>query len=72
MSNSKFLVGSKVWAAVAETSVLGGGRHRAKIENIVEDMFDGTILYLVKIKGTVVPVREGAMELMKIKSNGRL
>lgn len=49
-----------------------GGRHRGKIENIVKDMFDGTVLYLVKIKGTVVPVREGAIELMKIKQNGRL
>ena len=39
----------------------GGGKHRGIIENVVADMYDGTPLFLVKIKGDVVVVREGAM-----------
>lgn len=32
------------------------------IDNIVPDMFDGSVLYIIKTKGgAVVPVREDAM-----------
>lgn len=63
-------VNQKVFITLAETSVIGGGRHRGVIENVVRDMFDDSILYLVKTKGGhVVPVRDGAIELYKTKSN---
>ena len=39
-----------------------GGKHRGVIENIVRDMFDGTILYLIKTCGVVIPAREEAIE----------
>ena len=69
MTNNKttFAVNSRVWVTVAETSPLGGGRHRGVIENVVKDMFDDTILYLVKTCGTVVPAREEALEEIKTK-----
>ena len=39
-----------------------GGRHRGIIDNIVPDMFDGSVLYIIKTKGgVVVPVREDAI-----------
>ena len=40
----------------------GGGRHRGVVENVVRDMFDNTILYLVKTCGVVIPAREEALE----------
>lgn len=43
----------------------GGGRHRGVIENVVKDMFDDTILYLVKTCGVVIPAREEALESYK-------
>ena len=62
---SKYDVNSKVWVTVAETSPLGGGRHRGVVENVVRDMFDSTILYLVKTCGVVIPAREEALESYK-------
>lgn len=39
-----------------------GGRHKGVIDAIVPDMFDGSILYIVKAtSGIVVPVREDAL-----------
>ena len=37
------------------------------IENVVKDMFDGTVLYLVKTCGIVVPAREEALEEIETK-----
>ena len=62
---SKYDVNSKVWVTVAETSSLGGGRYRGVVENVVRDMFDDTILYLVKTCGVVIPAREEALESYK-------
>lgn len=63
MNAMKFNVKQRVWFTVADTSPLGGGRHRGLIENIVSDIFDGSVLYLIKTKGgAIVPVREGAIE----------
>lgn len=60
---TKFKLKQKVWFTVADTSPLGGGRHRGIIDDIVADMFDKLVLYIVKTKGgTVVPVREEAIE----------
>ena len=56
-----FVVKQKVHVSLPETSKLGGGRHRGIIENIVADMYDGSPLFLVRIKGDIVAVREGAM-----------
>lgn len=39
-----------------------GGRHRGVIENVERDMFDNTILYLVRSRGLVIPVRAEALE----------
>ena len=64
-SLKKYEVNSKVWVTVAETSPIGGGRHRGVIENVVKDMFDDTILYLVKTCGVVIPAREEALESYK-------
>lgn len=44
-----------------------GGGHRGVIENVVRDMFDNTILYLVKTCGVVIPAREEALESYKSK-----
>lgn len=39
-----------------------GGRHKGTIDAIVPDMFDGSVLYIVKSSsGIVVPVREDAL-----------
>ena len=60
---TKFKLRQKVWFTVADTSPLGGGRHRGIIDNIVADMFDKSVLYIVKAQGgAVVPVREEAIE----------
>lgn len=68
----EFFVNQKVWVSVADTSPLGGGRHRGRIENIVRDMFDGSILYLIKTKGgAIIPAREGAIEAYKQKSKNQ-
>ena len=62
MNTAKFTLKQKVWFVVADTSPLGGGRHKGIIDNIVPDMFDGSVLYIIKTKGgAVVPVREDAM-----------
>lgn len=59
---SNYSVNDKVWFIVAESSPLGGGRHKGLIDDIVPDMFDGSILYIVKTAdGFVVPVREDAL-----------
>lgn len=40
-----------------------GGRHKGVIDAIVPDMFDGSILYIVKTNsGVVIPVREDALD----------
>lgn len=40
-----------------------GGRHKGVIDAIVPDMFDGSVLYIVKSSsGIVVPVREDALD----------
>lgn len=65
MNEAKYDVNSKVWVTVADTSSLGGGRHRGVVENVVRDMFDNTILYLVKTCGVVIPAREEAIENYK-------
>lgn len=63
-----FNLNQRVNIVLAETSPLGGGKHRGVIENIEKDMFDGTTLYLVKTKGgAIVPVREGAISPYKTK-----
>lgn len=66
MEAAKYLVKQKVWVTVAETSSFGG-RHRGVVENIVQDMFDGTILYLVSTCGNIIPAREEALEAYKSK-----
>lgn len=39
-----------------------GGRHKGVIDAVVSDMFDGSILYIVKTNsGVVIPVREDAL-----------
>lgn len=44
-------------------SIRGGGRHKGVIDAIVPDMFDGSVLYIVKSSsGIVVPVREDALD----------
>lgn len=44
-------------------SIRGGGRHKGVIDAVVPDMFDGSILYIVKTNsGIVVPVREDALD----------
>lgn len=44
-------------------SIRGGGRHKGVIDVIVPDMFDGSVLYIVKSSsGIVVPVREDALD----------
>lgn len=72
MEATKYSVKQKVWVTVAETSLLGGGRHRGVIENVVRDMFDGTILYLVSTRGSVIPAREEALEAYKSKKGKSL
>lgn len=67
MNEANFSVNSKVWVTVAETSPLGGGRHRGVVENVVRDMFDNTVLYLVKTCGVVIPAREEALESYRTK-----
>lgn len=62
-----YRVNSKVWVTVAETSPIGGGRHRGVIENVVKDMFDYSNLYLIKTCGIVIPAREEALEPYKSK-----
>lgn len=60
---SKYSVKDKVWFIVADSSPLGGGRHKGVIDAVVADMFDGSILYIVKTtSGFVVPVREDALD----------
>lgn len=71
MNTAKYTVNQKVWVTVAETSLLGGGRHRGVIENVVKDMFDYSTLYLVKTCGAVIPAREEALEEYKIKQKQR-
>ena len=40
-----------------------GGRHKGVIDAVVADMFDGSILYIVKsTSGFVIPVREDALD----------
>lgn len=66
-------VNQKVYVTVAETSVIGGGRHRGTIENIVQDMFDHTPLYLVRTKGgVIVSVGEAAIESYKSKNKKKI
>lgn len=46
-----------------------GGRHRGIIDNIVSDIFDGSVLYIIKTKGgVVVPVREDAITPIGVKN----
>lgn len=61
---SKYSVNDKVWFIVAESSPLGGGgRHKGVIDAVVPDIFDGSILYIVKTNsGIVVPVRQDALD----------
>lgn len=62
MKKTKYDVRQRVWFTVAETSPLGGGRHKGVVDSVTTDIFDGSTLYLVKAKGgAVVPVREEAM-----------
>ena len=43
--------------------LLGGGKHKGVIDSITEDLFDGSLLYIIKAKGgAMVPVREGAIK----------
>lgn len=67
METTRYTVNQRVWISVAESSPLGGGKHRGVVENIVKDMFDDSILYLVKTCGVVIPVREEAMSEYKSK-----
>lgn len=48
-----------------------GGKHRGVVENVVKDMFDGSILYLVSTCKTVIPVREEAVEEYKSKRKNK-
>ena len=42
---------------------MGGGKHKGVIDSITEDLFDGSLLYIIKAKGgAMVPVREGAIK----------
>ena len=67
---AKFKLRQKVWFVVADTSPLGGGRHRGVIANVVADMFDKSVLYIVETKGgAVVPVREEAIEEYRTKKH---
>ena len=51
----------------------GGGRHRGIIDNIVADMFDKSVLYIVKAKGgAVVPVREEAIEEYRTRKHEKV
>lgn len=51
----------------------GGGRHRGIIDNIVADMFDKSVLYIVKTKGgAVVPVREEAIEEYRTRKHEKV
>ena len=60
---SKYSIKDKVWFIVAESSPLGGGRHKGVIDAVVSDMFDGSILYIVKTNsGVIIPVREGTLD----------
>lgn len=60
---SKYSIKDKVWFIVAESSPLGGGRHKGVIDAVVSDMFDSSILYIVKTNsGVVIPVREDALD----------
>ena len=39
----------------------GGGTHYGKIRNIVKDMFDGSILYVVEVKGVEKTYKEESL-----------
>ena len=55
----EYVINQKVYITV--------GRHRGVVENVVQDMFENSPLYLVRTKGgKVIPVREEAMEEYKV------
>ena len=48
-----FKIGQRVRVSEISESQAGGGPHYGRIENIVEDMFDGSNLYLVNVLGEI-------------------